>query len=68
MGRLLYLHEVVDIVGENAVPYMEKSVLGFKTDSTADRGLDLYGTRGLPFHALGLRARLHGAWRALREE
>jgi len=31
-------------------------------------GLDLYGTRGLPFHALGLRARLHGAWRALREE
>jgi FkbM family methyltransferase len=31
-------------------------------------GLDLYGTRGLPFHALGLRARLHGAWRALRED
>ena len=31
-------------------------------------GLDLYGTRGLPFHALGLRARLHGMWRALRED
>ena len=31
-------------------------------------GLDLYGTRGLSFHALGLRARLHGAWRALRED
>lgn len=44
MGRLLYLHEVVDIVGENAVPYMEQSVLGFKTDTSADRGLDLYGT------------------------
>ena len=44
MGRMLYLHEVVDIVGENAVPYMEKSVLGFKTDTSADRGLDLYGT------------------------
>lgn len=41
---MLYLHEVVDIIGENAVPYMEKSVLPFKTDSTADRGLDLYGT------------------------
>jgi hypothetical protein len=41
---MLYLHEVVDIVGENAVPYMEKSVLGFKTDTSADRGLDLYGT------------------------
>ncbi|MBK7644306.1 MAG: FkbM family methyltransferase [Planctomycetes bacterium] len=31
-------------------------------------GLDLYGTRGLPFHALGLGARLHGMWRAQREE
>jgi hypothetical protein len=31
-------------------------------------GLDLYGTRGLPFHVLGLGARLHGAWRALRED
>jgi hypothetical protein len=41
--RPLYLHEVIDIVGENAVPYMEKSVLGFDT-ATADRGLRLYGT------------------------
>ncbi len=31
-------------------------------------GLDLYGTRGLPFHVLGLGARLHGMWRALRED
>jgi len=32
-------------------------------------GLDLYGVRGrLPFHVLGLRARLHGAWRSLRED
>jgi FkbM family methyltransferase len=31
-------------------------------------GLDLYGTRGLPFHVLGPRARLHGLWRSLRED
>lgn len=31
-------------------------------------GLDLYGTRGLPFHVLGLKTRLHGAWRSLRED
>ncbi len=31
-------------------------------------GLDLYGTRGLPFHVQGLAKRLHGAWRAWREE
>jgi len=31
-------------------------------------GLDLYGTRGLPFHVLGLPARLHGLWRAWRED
>lgn len=31
-------------------------------------GLDLYGTRGLPFHALGMGARLHGMWRSLRED
>lgn len=31
-------------------------------------GLDLYGTRGLPFHVLGPRARLHGLWRRLRED
>ncbi len=31
-------------------------------------GLDLYGTRGVPFHVLGLGARMHGAWRALRED
>jgi hypothetical protein len=37
------LHEVIDIVGENAVPYMEKSVLGFDA-TTADRGLQLWGT------------------------
>ncbi len=31
-------------------------------------GLDLYGTRGLPFHVRGLQARLHGMWRSLRED
>lgn len=30
-------------------------------------GLDLYGTRGLPFHVLGLAQRLRGAVRGLRE-
>lgn len=42
-SRPLHLHEVIDIVGEQAVPYMERSVLGFRT-GTADRGLELYGT------------------------
>src|ERR1044072_9455213 len=42
MGAL-HLHEVIDIVGEQAVPYMERSVLGFKGE-TADRGLALWGT------------------------
>lgn len=32
-------------------------------------GLDLYGVRGrLPFHVLGLRARLHGLVRSLKED
>lgn len=31
-------------------------------------GLDLYGTRGLPFHVLGLGRRLHGLWRSMRED
>jgi hypothetical protein len=31
-------------------------------------GLDLYATRGRPFHVLGWRKRLHGAWRSLRED
>ncbi len=30
-------------------------------------GIDLYGTRGKPFHVLGPKARLHGAWRGWRE-
>ncbi|MEJ5254185.1 MAG: hypothetical protein WHS89_02430 [Acidimicrobiales bacterium] len=41
--RPLYLHEVIDIRGEQAVAYMEHSVLGFRSE-TADRGLELYGT------------------------
>lgn len=44
MPRELYLHETVDIVGEGAVPYMEKSVVGFDAEAVADRGLTLYGT------------------------
>jgi len=30
-------------------------------------GLDLYGTRGLPFHTGGFARRLHGIWRSVRE-
>lgn len=41
--RPLYLHEVIDIRGEQAVPYMERSVLAFRSETT-DRGLELYGT------------------------
>lgn len=44
MDRGLYLHEVIDIVGQQAAVYMERSVLGFKADSAADRGLHLFGT------------------------
>jgi hypothetical protein len=40
---MLYLHEVIDIVGEGAVPYMEHSV-DFKTDAAAGNGLYLFGT------------------------
>lgn len=31
-------------------------------------GIDLYGTRGRPFHVLGLGARLHGFVRSLKED
>lgn len=31
-------------------------------------GLDLYGTRGRPFHVLGAAARLRSLWRSLREQ
>jgi hypothetical protein len=44
MERDLYLHETIDIVGQGAVPYMEKSVVGFDAEAVADRGLSLYGT------------------------
>ena len=30
-------------------------------------GIDLYGTRGTPFHVLGLAKRLHGCVRSLKE-
>ncbi len=41
--RNLYLHELIDIVGEGAMRYMEHTV-GFNADAAADRGLDLVGT------------------------
>jgi len=31
-------------------------------------GIDLWGTRGAPFHVLGLKARLHGIVRSLKED
>jgi len=43
-ARPLYLHETIDIVGQGAAPYMEKSVVGFDADRVADRGLTLFGT------------------------
>lgn len=43
MARALYLHEVVDVVGQGAVPYMEHTV-GFHTAEAAGRGLELVGT------------------------
>lgn len=43
MERRLYLHEVVDIVGRGAAPYMAH-VVGFDPGAVADRGLDLAGT------------------------
>jgi hypothetical protein len=30
-------------------------------------GIDLYGTRGLPFHVAGAGGRLRSLWRSLRE-
>lgn len=43
MDRPLYLHEVVDIVGRGAAPYIAH-VVGFDPDAVADRGLALAGT------------------------
>jgi hypothetical protein len=40
---MLYLHEVIDIVGEGARRYMELTAR-FDTESAADRGLTLFGT------------------------
>ncbi|MBP7930287.1 MAG: NIPSNAP family containing protein [Acidimicrobiia bacterium] len=41
--RYLYLHEVIDIIGEGSQPYMAHTV-DFKADSAAGRGLQLMGT------------------------
>jgi hypothetical protein len=41
--RNLYLHELIDIVGEGAMRYMEHTV-GFNAEGAADRGLELVGT------------------------
>ena len=42
-NRELYLHEVVDIVGEGAMPYMAHTV-AFDAAAAADRALELVGT------------------------
>jgi hypothetical protein len=42
-NRNLYLHELIDIVGEGAMRYMEHTV-GFNAKGAADRGLELVGT------------------------
>jgi hypothetical protein len=41
--RNLYLHELIDIVGEGAMRYMAHTV-GFNADAAADQGLALVGT------------------------
>jgi hypothetical protein len=41
--RNVYLHELIDIVGEGAMRYMEHTV-GFNAEGAADRGLELVGT------------------------
>lgn len=41
--RNLYLHELIDIVGEGAMRYMEHTV-GFNAEAASDRGLELVGT------------------------
>ena len=48
----LFLHEVVDIVGEGARPYMELMVRT-NTDAIADRGMRLFGT----FQVVGMTGR-----------
>ena len=48
----LFLHEVVDIVGEGARPYMDLMVRT-NTDSIADRGMKLFGT----FQVVGMTGR-----------
>ncbi|HZN14338.1 MAG TPA: hypothetical protein VFB78_08745 [Acidimicrobiales bacterium] len=40
---MLFLHELIDIVGEGARKYMELTAR-FDTESAADRGLTLFGT------------------------
>src|SRR5438067_12540964 len=40
---MLFLHEVIDIVGEGARRYMELTER-FDTEAAADRGLTLFGT------------------------
>ena len=42
-SRALYLDEVVDIVGEGAMPYMAHTV-AFDAAAAADRALELVGT------------------------
>jgi hypothetical protein len=41
--RNLYLHELIDIVGEGAMRYMEHTI-GFNAEAASDRGLELVGT------------------------
>ncbi len=43
MGGALFLHEVVDIVGQGSVPYMDHTV-AFDTEGAGGRGLTLVGT------------------------
>ena len=44
MSRNLYLHETIDIIGDNAAEYMQRSVIGFDAGRAADSALVLFGT------------------------
>ena len=53
-----------------AAPYPmrpERILAQVRAGDPVKGGLDLYGTRGLPFHVLGLGRRLHGLLRSLKE-
>ena len=55
MSRELYLHEAVELIGEGAVPYMQRSAVGFESGAAvADARIPAWRARARGF---GLRWR-----------